>query len=376
MPPDSRSIEEEGITLDRIKLVEGGRFQEANVRQLLNTGPWPARNPDNNIADLKAQVAANEKGVQELGAMVAQYGLEVVQAYMGHIQRNAEAQVREVIDALDEGEFEYANDQGSRVRVRIDIDKDAREARVDFTGSSEQQPDNFNAPASVARAAVLYVFRTLVGEDIPMNEGCLVPIKLLLPDASMLNPVPPAAVVAGNVETSQVITDALYGALGKMAGSQGTMNNLTFGNDRHQYYETLCGGQGAGPDFHGADAVHTHMTNSRLTDPEVLELRFPVQVMDFAIRQGSGGAGQFHGGAGVKRSIKFLERMTVSVLSNHRLVPPFGLAGGEPGARGANWVIRASGERQALPSSGRVEVNPGDVLVIETPGGGGYGSKG
>ena len=373
MPPNSRSIEEEGISLDNVRLVDGGRFREAQIRTLLSSGPYPARNVDNNIADLKAQVAANEKGIRELSRMVDQFGLDVVRAYMGHIQRNAEEQVRQVTGALDDGEFEYANDQGSVVGVKLSVDKVRRTARVDFSASSEQQPDNFNAPSSIATAAVLYVFRTLVGEDIPMNEGCMVPIELILPEGSMLNPVAPAAVVAGNVETSQLVTDVLYGALHAQAACQGTMNNFTFGNEKYQYYETLCGGQGAGRNWHGADAVHTHMTNSRLTDPEVLESRFPVQVMEFSIRRGSGGAGKFRGGDGIRRRIRFLEPMMVGILADRRKVPPFSLEGGEPGAVGANWVDRANGERLSLPATGSVDVEPGDEFTIETPGGGGFG---
>ncbi len=376
MPPDSRTVEEEGVLIDNFRLVEAGRFREAELRALLGSGRWPARNPDQNVADLKAQIAANAKGVAELRAMVAHFGLEVVQAYMRHVQDNAEEQVRRVLDVLKDGSFRYAMDDGSVIAVRIAIDKAARRARIDFTGTSPQQDSNFNAPSAVCKAAVLYVFRTLVADDIPMNAGCLKPLEVIIPEGSMLAPHYPAAVVAGNVETSQCVTDALYGALGVMAGAQGTMNNLTFGNDRHQYYETICGGSGAGPDFDGTDAVHTHMTNSRLTDVEVLEWRFPVLVESFAIRRGSGGRGRHRGGDGVVRRIRFREAMTAAILSGHRRVPPYGAAGGEAGAVGRNYVLRADGTRVDLGGTGRVEMAPGDVFVVETPGGGGYGPPG
>jgi 5-oxoprolinase (ATP-hydrolysing) len=375
MPADSRTVTEEGVLIDDFVLVEEGRFREAEMRALLASGPYPARNPDQNVADLQAQIAANEKGVRELRRMLAQYGLAVVRAYMGHVQDNAEEQVRRAIARLKDGSFAYPLDDGSVVAVRVGVDREKREAVVDFTGTSPQCPSNFNAPSAVCRAAVLYVFRTLVDDEIPMNEGCLRPIRIVIPEGSMLNPRFPAAVVAGNVETSQVITDALYGALGIMAAAQGTMNNLTFGNARYQYYETICGGSGAGPGFDGTDAVHTHMTNSRLTDPEVLEWRFPVLVEEFRIRRGSGGAGRYRGGDGVVRALRFREAMTASILSNRRRVAPYGMAGGEPGALGHNYVLRADGEHFELAGTGRVEMNPGDALVIETPGGGGYGRK-
>jgi len=375
MPPDSRTVDDEGILLDNLKLVENGRFLEEEMVKVLTSGPHPARNPHQNIADLRAQVAANEKGVCELRNMVAHFGLDVVQAYMGHVQDNAEETVRRVIETLTSGSFTYAMDDGAEVKVTITIDPAKRGATVDFTGTSDQRPNNFNAPAAVTRAAVLYVFRTLVDEDIPMNEGCLKPINLVLPKGCMLNPVYPAAVVAGNVETSQVVVDALYGALGTMGASQGTMNNFTFGNDRHQYYETICGGSGAGPDFDGTSAVHTHMTNSRLTDPEVLEWRYPVLLESFAIRRGSGGAGRHRGGDGTVRRLRFLEPMTAAILSNRRKVPPYGMAGGKPGAVGAAWVERADGSRQELGSTDTTFVQSGDVFVIMTPGGGGYGAE-
>ncbi len=373
MPPDSTTIEEEGVLIDDFQLVERGRFREAELRALLASGKYPARNPDQNIADLQAQIAANEKGVQELRRMVAHFGLDVVNAYMRHVQDNAEEQVRRVLGVLKPGSFAYELDDGAVIRVRIDIDHQARSAVIDFTGTSPQQTSNFNAPSAVCKAAVLYVFRTLVDDDIPMNAGCLKPLKIIIPQGCMLNPRYPAAVVAGNVETSQVITDTLYGALGLMGAAQGTMNNFTFGNARYQYYETICGGAGAGPDFDGTDAVHTHMTNSRLTDPEVLEWRFPVLVESFAIRRGSGGAGRHRGGDGVVRRIRFREAMTAAILSGHRRVPPYGLAGGEPGAVGRNYVIRADGSTVELAGTGKIEMHEGDVFVIETPGGGGYG---
>jgi 5-oxoprolinase (ATP-hydrolysing) len=322
MPPDSRTVEEEGVLIDNVLLVDAGRFLEAEMVALLSSGQYPSRNPAQNIADLKAQIAACEKGMQELHRMVRHFGADVVEAYMRHVQDNAEEAVRRVLDVLKDGEFAYEMDDGATIRVRIAIDKAARGASIDFTGTSAQLPNNFNAPRAVCRAAVLYVFRTLVDDEIPMNDGCLKPLDIIIPDGSMLSPRYPAAVVAGNVETSQAITDALYGALGVMGAAQGTMNNFTFGNARYQYYETICGGSGAGPDFDGTDAIHTHMTNSRLTDPEVLEWRFPVLVDSFAIRRGSGGIGRHRGGDGVIRRIRFREAMTAAILSGHRRVPP------------------------------------------------------
>jgi len=373
MPPASRTVEEEGVLIDNRQLVAAGRFLEDEMRALLASGPYPARNPDQNIADLKAQVAACARGAQELHKMVAHFSIETVRAYMGHVQDNAEESVRRVLDVLHDGDFVYPLDDGSEIRVAISIDRAARRARVDFTGTSPQQPSNFNAPAAVCKAAVLYVFRTLVDDDIPMNAGCLKPIEIVLPEGSMLNPRYPAAVVAGNVETSQCIVDALYGALGALAASQGTMNNFTFGDDRWQYYETVCGGSGAGPDFDGTDAVHTHMTNSRMTDPEVLEWRFPVILEAFAIRRGSGGAGRHRGGDGVVRRIRFRRAMTAAILSGHRRVAPFGLAGGRPGALGRNRVERVDGATVELGGCDQIEMGVGDVFVIETPGGGGFG---
>lgn len=373
MPPDSRSIDEEGVLIDNQVLVAAGCFREEEMRALLASGLYPARDPDQNIADLRAQVAANETGARELRKLVADVGLGVVHAYMRHVQDNAEEQVRRVIDALQDGSFAYAMDDGAVIRVAIRIDRAARAAAIDFAGTSPQHPGNFNAPPAVAKAAVLYVFRTLVDDDIPLNAGCLKPLDIRIPEGSMLRPHHPAAVVAGNVETSQVITDALYGAMGVMAAAQGTMNNFTFGDDRRQYYETICGGSGAGPGFAGTDAVHTHMTNTRLTDPEVLEWRFPVLLRDFRIRSGSGGAGRHRGGDGVVRVIEFTEPMTAAILSGRRRVPPFGLAGGGAARCGENRVERADGRIEPLGSTARTEMQPGDRFVIATPGGGGFG---
>jgi len=373
MPPNSRHVDEEGVLLDNVQLVDRSRFLEAEIVALLSSGKWPSRNPAQNVADLKAQIAANEKGAQELRRMVAQYGLPVVRAYMGHVQDNAEECVRRVIDTLQGGAFTYEMDDGAQIAVKITIDRTARAATVDFTGTSAQHPGNYNAPKSVAVAALLYVFRSLVDADIPLNGGCLKPLTLIVPEGCMLNPRYPAAVVAGNVETSQYVTDTLFGALGLMAGAQGTMNNLTFGNDAYQYYETICGGAGAGATFPGTSAVHTHMTNSRLTDPEVLEWRFPVLLEDFRIRPGSGGRGAQSGGDGTERRLRFRETMIVSLLSSHRRIAPFGLAGGQPGALGRQWVERADGTREDMGGRDSRELRPGDVFVVQTPGGGGYG---
>jgi 5-oxoprolinase (ATP-hydrolysing) len=373
MPPNSRTVEEEGVLIENFLLVEGGRFLEVETRALLASGKWPARNPDQNIGDLKAQIAACARGAESLTGLVAEFGQATVEAYMAHVQDNAEEAVRRVLATLNDGSFAYELDDGSVVKVAITVDQKARTARVDFAGTSDQVPTNFNAPASICRAAALYVFRTLVDDEIPMNDGCLRPVQLVIPEGSMLRPRYPAAVVAGNVETSQVVVDALYGALGVMAGAQGTMNNFTFGDERRQYYETICGGSGAGPTFDGTDAVQTHMTNSRLTDPEVLETRYPVLVEAFSIRRGSGGAGAHPGGDGVVRRIGFREPMTATLLSNRRRVPPFGLAGGAPGALGKARVERADGSVQAMAATDLVEVAAGDSIVIETPGGGGWG---
>jgi 5-oxoprolinase (ATP-hydrolysing) len=373
MPPDSRHIDQEGVLIDNFVLIEQGRFREHETVELLTGGSYPVRNVEQNLADLKAQIAANEKGVQELSKMVTHFGLEVVQAYMQHVQDNAEGAVKRVLGVLDDGHFRYEMDDGSAVEVTIKVDRGAERARIDFTGTSAQLDSNFNAPSAVCRAACLYVFRTLVDDEIPMNDGCLKPIDIHIPEGCMLAPRYPAAVVAGNVETSQVITDTLYGALGVMAAAQGTMNNFVWGDDRYQYYETLCGGSGAGPDFDGCDAVHTHMTNSRLTDPEVLEWRFPVRLEDFRIRAGSGGAGRHRGGNGVVRRVRFLRPMTATILSGHRRIAPYGMAGGEPGAVGRNYVERSDGRVDELSGADRTQMEAGDVFVIETPGGGGFG---
>lgn len=373
MAPNSRILEEEGVLIDNFKLVDQGKFDEAGLTALLEGAKYPARNPYQNIADLRAQIAANEKGVQELRKMVDHFGLDVVHAYMGHVQDNAEESVRRVIDVLNDGEFSYEMDNGAVVKAKVTIHKETRSATVDFTGTSDQLDNNFNAPSAVTRAAVLYVFRTLVDDDIPLNAGCLKPVNLIVPEGSMLNPRYPAAVVAGNVETSQHVTDTLYAALGVMSGAQGTMNNFTWGNDTHQYYETICGGSGAGPDFDGTSGVHTHMTNSRLTDPEVLEWRFPVMLESFEIRKGSGGNGKHKGGDGTTRRVRFLEDMTASILSNHRRVPNQAVAGGEPGQLGRNAIERVDGSVIELKGTDGAEMHPGDVFIIETPGGGGYG---
>ncbi len=383
MPPFSTRIEEEGVQFDNVKLVEDGRFLEDETRTLLESGRWPSRNPAQNIADLRAQVAANEKGVHELAKMVAQYGLDVVQGYMRHVQDNAEESVRRVITKLNDGAFTLPLDNGAKISVAIRVDARKRSATIDFTGTSAQLQNNFNAPTAVCMAAVLYVFRTLVDDEIPLNAGCLKPLEVIIPEGSMLNPKAPASVVAGNVETSTCITNALYGALGVMAASQCTMNNFTFGNARYQYYETISGGSGAGlvfddeghaiGGFDGTSVVQTHMTNSRLTDPEVLEFRFPVRLDSYAIRSGSGGSGHWHGGDGGIRRVRFLEPMTASILSNGRHSGAFGIAGGSAGAPGINRVERADGSSEALDHIASVEMRPGDVFVIETPGGGGCG---
>jgi 5-oxoprolinase (ATP-hydrolysing) len=374
MPPASRHIDDEGVLISNFLLVQHGRLREAETRALFASGRHPARNIDQNIADLRAMVAANHKGALELERMVAHFGLDVVAAYMQHVQDNAEAAVRRVIGRLHDGAFRYEMDHGAVIRVAIRVDAAARSAVIDFSGTSVQGDDNFNAPFAVTMAAVLYVFRTLVDDDIPLNAGCLKPLTVIVPEGSLLNPRHPAAVVAGNVETSQCVTDALYGALGAMGAAQGTMNNFTFGNDRHQYYETIAGGSGAGDGFAGTACVQTHMTNSRLTDPEVLEWRYPVRLDGFAIRRGSGGAGRWPGGDGAVRRLRFLEPMTAAILSGHRRVPPYGMAGGAPGAVGRNAVERADGRIEELGACASVDMRPGDVFIIETPGGGGYGT--
>jgi 5-oxoprolinase (ATP-hydrolysing) len=375
MPPASHHIEQEGILIPPSRLVKKGRFLESDMLALLGSGEWPARNPSQNLADLKAQLAANARGLAEIESMLQHFGTDTVKAYMAHMQDNAEEAVRKAIPALRSGRFRYEMDNGDCVAVEITIDAASRSATIDFSATSNQSQGNFNAPLAVCRAAVLYVFRTLVDHDIPMNEGCLRPLTIIVPAGNLLNPVAPAAVVAGNVETSQCVVDALYGALGTMAAAQGTMNNLTFGNARYQYYETICGGAGAGPGFDGESAVHTHMTNSRLTDPEVLESRYPVLLKRFEIRRGSGGAGAFRGGDGAIREIEFREAMTAAILSNHRSVAPFGMAGGEPGSPGINRVRRADGTEERLAASAEIAVASGDAIIIETPGGGGYGTR-
>jgi 5-oxoprolinase (ATP-hydrolysing) len=373
MPPASRSIDEEGVLFENFLLVEAGEIRERALRERLGSGPWPARNPDQNVADLKAQLAANARGIAELEALIARTGLDDVRRYMGHVQDNAEACVREVIGRLGDGGMRYEMDDGSAIEVAVRVDRESRSAVVDFAGTSPQHAGNFNAPLAVCTAAVLYVFRALVDADFPLNEGCLRPLAIRVPARSMLNPVAPAAVVAGNVETSQCIVDALLGALGALAASQGTMNNLTFGDARQQYYETIAGGAGAGPGFDGASGVQTHMTNSRLTDPEVLESRHPVLLREFRYRRGSGGSGRHRGGDGLVRRIEFRAPMTVAILSNHRRVAPFGLAGGSAGAAGVNRLLRAGGETIVLPACAALRVEAGDAIAIETPGGGGFG---
>jgi 5-oxoprolinase (ATP-hydrolysing) len=374
MPPASRTLEEEGVVLDNVLLVDRGELLEDELRSRLGSGTWPARNPEQNLADLKAQVAACARGAADLRRIAREQTREVVDAYMSHAQAHAEGAVRALIDRLSDGAFRVTMDNGAVIAVAVTIDRELRCATLDFSGTSAQLADNFNAPFPVVRAAVLYVVRTLIDDAVPMNEGCLRPLEIVVPEGSMLHPRFPAAVVAGNVETSQAITDALFGALGAMAAAQGTMNNFTFGDERRQYYETIAGGSGAGPDFGGADVVQTHMTNSRLTDPEVLESSFPVLLEEFSIRRGSGGNGRHRGGEGAVRRIRFLEAMHAGILSNRRATAPFGLAGGEEGACGRNRIERADGSVEMLGSTASVDMRPGDVFVIETPGGGGYGA--
>ena len=372
-PPVSRTLEEEGVVIDDFLLVDQGEFREAAFRAVLAGAKYPARSPDVNVADIKAQVAANEKGVQELRRVVGQFGWATVRAYMTHVMDNAEESVRRVLARIGNGEFDYVMDDGSPLRVRVTVDQAARSAVVDFTGTGKMRGDNFNAPPAVTRAAVLYVFRCLVGSDIPLNDGCLKPIEIVIPPGTFLSPYPGAAVVAGNTEVSQATCNALFGALGALACSQATMNNFLFGDATRQYYETICGGMGAGDGFDGTSAVQTHMTNTRMTDPEVLELRYPVRLELFGIRRGSGGAGRWHGGDGAVRRIRFLEPMTAVIVSSRRRVAPFGLAGGQDGAAGRQWVERGGGGREVLTGTDQAELLPGDCFVIETPGGGGYG---
>jgi 5-oxoprolinase (ATP-hydrolysing) len=373
-PPDSRTLEEEGVVIDDFLLVAQGEFREAEFRALLAGARYPARSPDVNVADIKAQIAANARGVQELGRVVAQFGWDTVRAYMQHVMDNAEESVRRVLDRIGGGRFDYVMDDRTPLRVSVSVDRATRSAVVDFTGTGAQSPGNFNAPPAVTRAVVLYVFRCLVGADIPLNDGCLKPIRIVLPDGTFLSPAPGAAVVAGNTEVSQATCNALFGALGAIACSQATMNNFLFGDATRQYYETICGGTGAGADFDGTSAIQTHMTNTRMTDPEVLELRYPVRLEEFAIRRGSGGAGAHSGGDGAVRRLRFLEPMTAVIVSSRREVAPFGLAGGADGAPGRQWVERADGTREVLGGRARAELSPGDAFVIETPGGGGFGA--
>jgi 5-oxoprolinase (ATP-hydrolysing) len=372
-PPDSRHIEEEGVLIDNWKLVAEGTLRGQETRDLLASGKYPCRNVDQNMADITAQIAANETGASEIRKMVRHFGLDVVQAYMGHVQDNAEEMVRRVIDVLKDGSFSYPLDSGAKIEVDIRVDKGDRSAVIDFTGTSDQDEKNYNAPLAVTKAAVLYVFRTLVDDEIPLNEGCMKPLEVIAPVGSMINVQYPAAVIAGNTEVSQSITDTLYGALGVIAGSQGTVNNFVYGNDVHQNYETICGGTGAGPDFDGASAVHCHMTNTRMTDPEVLEWRYPVRLEEFRIRPGSGGKGRHGGGDGIVRRLRFLEPMITTTLTSHRITRPFGVDGGEPGAPGRNAVERADGRIDELDGNDETEMKPGDVFVMETPGGGGFG---
>jgi len=373
-PPDSRHIEEEGVLIDNFLLVEEGVFRENEARSLLAGGLYPCRNIDQNMADLTAQIAANETGLRELGKMTATFGIDVVHAYMQHVQDNAEESVRKVLDVLQDGNFTYRMDGGRKIQVSIAVDRKKREAVIDFTGTSPQSEGNYNAPTAVCKAAVLYVFRTLVADNIPLNEGCMKPLKLIVPPQTMISPEYPAAVIAGNTEVSQAITDALYGALGILASSQGTMNNFVYGNEHFQNYETICGGTGAGPDHPGTGAVHSHMTNTRMTDPEVVEWRFPVRVDSFALRLGSGGKGKHYGGDGVVREVRFLEPVTATILSSHRETEPYGLAGGQAGKKGENSVLRADGSVVQLKGNDEIELEPGDVFIIKTPGGGGFGS--
>jgi len=373
-PPDSRHIEEEGVLIDNFLLVEQGRLREKEIRELLGSGPYPCRNIDQNMADLAAQIAANETGVRELRKMVADFSIDNVHAYMKHVQDNAEESVRRVLGVLKDGSFIYPMDNDCQIKVNITVDREKREATIDFTGTSPQNEGNYNAPTAVCNAAVLYVFRTLVDDNIPLNEGCLKPLKLIIPPKTMISPEYPAAVISGNTEVSQAITDALYGALGLLASSQGTMNNFVYGNETHQNYETICGGTGAGPDHPGTSAVHSHMTNTRMTDPEVVEWRFPVRVESFSIRHGSGGNGKFAGGDGVTRKIRFLEPMTATILSSHRQTEPYGLAGGQAGEKGDNLVLKADGTTIQLGGNDEILMSANDIFIIKTPGGGGYGS--
>jgi 5-oxoprolinase (ATP-hydrolysing) len=372
-PPFSTTLEEEGVVIDNLLLVSKGEFSERAFRDILASAKYPARNPDQNVADIAAQIAANATGAAALNAAIDRYGWEVVRAYMGHVMANAEAAIRAVIAKLDDGAFDYTMDDGAPLRVQVTIDRQTNSATIDFTGTGPARKNNFNAPPAVTNAAVLYAFRCLVGADIPLNEGCLKPLNIIIPDGTFLSPAPGAAVVAGNTEVSQAVTAALFGALGACASAQATMNNFLFGDETRQYYETICGGAGAGPGFAGCSAVHTHMTNTRITDPEILELRYPVRVEEFSIRRNSGGAGNFPGGDGVIRKIRFLAPMTATIVTSRRTVPPFGLAGGGPAATGEQWVARADRTIETLAGRAQVQMADGDLFVIATPGGGGFG---
>jgi len=372
-PPDSKSIEEEGVVIDNFKIVDQGKFRVEETRELLSSGLYPCRNIDQNIKDLEAQLAANETGIREVSQMIKNFGIKTVQAYMKHVQDNAEASVRQVVGKLKDGNFTYPMDFGQKIEVQVRVNASKGTAEVDFTGTSLQGPNNYNAPRSICNAVVLYVFRTLVGAEIPLNEGCLKPLKIIAPEGSMINPKYPAAVIAGNTEVSQNICDCLFGALGVIAGSQGTMNNFVWGNDQFQNYETIAGGSGAGPGFHGASGTQVHMTNTLMTDPEVLESRFPVRLENFSIRKGSGGKGAWTGGDGIRRVVKFLNPVTVTTLCSHRIVPPFGVAEGSPGMVGKDTVIRANGTREPQPGNTEVHLEPGDAFEMLTPGGGGWG---
>jgi 5-oxoprolinase (ATP-hydrolysing) len=369
-PPFSKTLDDEGVVIDNLLLLRQGEFQECEFRAILAGAKYSARNPDQNVADIKAMIAANETGVAALNAVIARYGWDVVHAYMGHVMDNAEAAIRGVLAKLADSAFEYTMDSGLKLKIRLSVDHEAQNATIDFTGTGPASPNNFNAPPAVTTAAVLYAFRCLVGTDMPLNEGCLKPLKIIIPPGTFLSPPPGAAVVAGNTEVSQAVTAALLGALNACASAQATMNNFLFGNERYQYYETICGGSGAGDGYDGTSAIHTHMTNTRMTDPEVLELRYPVRVEQFAIRKGSGGAGQHRGGDGAIRKLRFLEAMTATIVASRRNVAPFGLAGGAPGATGLQRVERADGTVEILEGCAQAELAPGDAFVIETPGGG------
>ena len=373
-PPDSKHIDEEGVLIENLRLVDQGEFQEADVIAALSSGRFPCRNIRQNLADLKAQIAANETGRRELLKMVDHYGLDVVQAYMGHVQDNAEESVRQVIGMMSDGKFIYEMDHGAVIKVTVSVDNADRAAVIDFSGTSPQHVGNYNAPYSICRAVVLYVFRTLVGADIPLNEGCLKPLKIIAPPGCMLNPSFPAAVISGNTEVSQATCNALFGALKVLAGSQGTMNNFVWGNDDFQNYETIAGGTGAGPGFDGCDAVQSHMTNTRMTDPEILEKRFPVRLEEFSIRKGSGGQGRWRGGEGAYRRLRFLAPVTVTTLCSHRKIPPFGAGGGQPGQVGVNRAVTPDGTIVPLAGNDEIDLPAGGVFEMFTPGGGGWGA--